>query len=63
MTDNANNAQAFRLRIVLQADTMDLTQGAARKAAKRPDPAGRPLAKQQAAVYNTENMAKEAGRC
>ena len=38
MTDNANNAQAFRLRIVLPADTMDLTQGAARKAAKRLDP-------------------------
>ena len=38
MTDNANNAQALRLRIFLPADTMDLTQGAARKAAKRPDP-------------------------
>lgn len=63
MTDNANNAQAFRLRIVLQADTMGLTQDAARKAAKRPDPAGRLLAKQQAVVYNTENTAKEAGRC
>jgi len=39
MTDNANNAQAFRLRIVLPADTMDLTQGAARKAAEQLDPA------------------------
>ena len=63
MADNANNAQAFRLRIFLPADTMNLTQGVTRKAAKRPDPAGRLLAKQQAAVYNTENTAKEAGRC
>ena len=39
MTDNAKNAQAFRLRIFLPADTMGLTQGAARKAAKRLDPA------------------------
>ncbi len=39
MTDNANNAQAFRLRIFLPADTMGLTQGAARKAAKQLDPA------------------------
>ena len=39
MTDNANNAQANRLRIVLQADTMNLTRDAARKAAKRLDPA------------------------
>ena len=39
MTDNANNAQALRLRIFLPADTMDLTRGAARKAAKQLDPA------------------------
>lgn len=38
MTDNAKNAQAFRLRIFLPADTMDLTRDATRKAAKRPDP-------------------------
>ena len=61
MTDNANNAQAFRLRIVLPADTMDLTQGAAREAAKRPDPAGRLLAKRQAAVYNTEKHGEGGG--
>ena len=39
MTDNANNAQALRLRIFLPDDTMDLTRGAARKAAKQLDPA------------------------
>ena len=39
MTDNANNAQALRLRIFLPADTMDLTRGVARKAAKQLDPA------------------------
>ena len=39
MTDNAKNVQAFRLRIFLPADTMGLIQGAARKAAKRLDPA------------------------
>ena len=39
MTDNAKNAQAFRLRIFLPADTMNLTRDDARKAAEQLDPA------------------------